>query len=180
MRRLLASLLTTFVLVGCNRIIEDSPAAVVTKLYRTIAEKQITGAPNPEQLSAISPYISVDLADLLRRARQLHDAEVKRSPDEKPSFAEGSLFSSLFEGPTSTRVTGGRNEGNGTFFIPISMAYSDGRSPEVKWTDNAVVIRQNDKYVVSDIEHGGKWDFATKGSLAANLRSALTHSTVRE
>ncbi|NJD30747.1 MAG: hypothetical protein FIB04_02540 [Gammaproteobacteria bacterium] len=87
---------------GCSSPQAAAPDEVVVALYRTLALQHVRGAPTPAQLDTIAPYLSDDLRARLRAARDLHDSEQARAPGEKPPFTDGDLFTSLFEGPTSS------------------------------------------------------------------------------
>jgi hypothetical protein len=43
----------------------------------------------------------------------------------------------------------------------------------VTWTDHVVVRSESGRLVVADVEYGGDWAFASKGSLLSSLREGL-------
>ncbi len=143
-------------LVGCR---SASPAEVVDRFYRELRTQQVTGAPTPDQLMRLSPYLGDSLEKLLTEARRQHDADLAREPNEKPAFAEGDLFSSLFEGPSSVKAETGAGER-----VLVHMSRDSTR-----WTDTILVGTENGKVVIQDIRFGGTWDFALKGTLRAQL-----------
>jgi hypothetical protein len=146
----------------------EPPARVVRAFYDTRLRLAVDGAPSAEQLAALAPLVSDTLRALLDSARRLRDAEAARAPDEKPPFVEGDLFSSLFEGPTAftvdTAALGPR--------VPVHLTRADdsGRS---EWTDRVVVREERGRWVVDDVEYGGTWQFANKGTLRASLLGGL-------
>jgi hypothetical protein len=149
----------------------DTPTAVVEAFYEVRIDSGTAGVPNAAELAQLAPYLSDELAALLRQARELHDTEAARAPGEKPAFADGDLFSSLFEGPTSFTV--GVDEVVGDQHrISVQLAY-DRQQPVVSWTDKVVVKAENGRPVIRDIEYGGQWEFGNKGSLVAVLKKAL-------
>lgn len=144
------------------------PSEVVSRLYRNLLSLDISGAPSPSELEAIAPYLSAELQVLLRKAREQSDLERAQSPGEKPSFADGDLFSSLFEGPTTFEVIGDSAE-EGIHRVPVRLTYA--ATPQaVTWTDYVIVKSEGGHWVVADIHYGGDWDFALKGRLVDVLR----------
>ena len=155
---------------------ETTPSAttVVEQFYAATIAGRITGAPTPEQLATLAPYLSDTLQTLLAGARRQHDADVARSPDEKPAFADGDLFSSLFEGPNATEVTADSARGDRRV-VSVRLTYR-GADPAVTWVDRVVVSTEHSRPVIDDIEYGGQWGFASKGTLRKSLEAALAAS----
>lgn len=146
-------------------------AAIVDSLYRVREPFQANGAPTATELTSMSPWLSAELKTLLLRADSLRSAETAKAPDEKPAFAEGDLFSSLFEGPTDYAIKASEVDSTtlpGTWRVPVHFTYSD-KATAQKWTDTVLVIMEGGKPVVSDVRYGGTWDFASKGSLVTSL-----------
>jgi len=160
---------------GCSRALvdppTDTPAKIVEKLYRVRIEGKMTGAPTAEELAKLAPYLSTDLRTLLEKARQLHDAEAKKFPDEKPPFTEGDLFTSLFEGPTTAQV-GTQEPAGAGYRVKVQFTYS-GAPPSTNWTDTVWLVQENNGYKISDVEYGGAGEFGNHGTLIANLKSGL-------
>ena len=134
----------------------STPAAAVTGLYDSLVALGLRGAPRAEQLAQLSPWLGAELTDLLRRARELHD-----------------LFSSLFEGPSSfTVLEPAAPAADGRQRVPVRFSYGTA-ADATTWTDQVVVRREGDGYVVVDVGYGGDWDFANRSSLVTALQSAL-------
>ena len=93
------------VIGACTSASTDTATSVVEKFYATTIAQKVTGAPTAAQLAALSPLLSDTLRALLDAARRRNEADVARAPDEKPAFADGDLFSSLFEGPSAVDAT---------------------------------------------------------------------------
>ncbi|HWA16103.1 MAG TPA: hypothetical protein VG817_06715 [Gemmatimonadales bacterium] len=149
------------------------PAAsvIVDSLYRVRQPFQANGAPTATELASMSPWLSAELRTLLARADSLRSAESTAAPDEKPSFVEGDLFSSLFEGPTAYSIKAAEVDSTtlpGTWRVPVHFTFVD-RTTAQKWTDTALVVMEDGRPVVSDVRYGGEWDFANKGSLLTSL-----------
>jgi phage tail protein X len=149
-----------------------TPGSVVSAFYRATIGTASYGPPTPAELTVLAPMLSDTLRALLRAARELHDSDLARAPDEKPAFADGSLYSSLFEGPTTATVVADSARGTG-HAVSVQLTYS-GATPPVTWTDVALVIEAGDHFVIDDIEYHGTWDFANRGTLRQMLTDALT------
>jgi hypothetical protein len=140
-------------------------------LYAVLIDSTVTGAPRGGQVAAMAPYLSAELRGLLDEATALRDAEAAAHPDEKPPFAEGDLFTSLFEGPTGMAILA---DAQGTASRRVVVQFSDSRpEPDVTWTDTVVVEEEEGRLVVADVLYGGAWDFANRGSLLETLHGGL-------
>lgn len=147
-------------------------ASVVEDFYKARLEARIIGAPDEKQLRTLAPYLGEELRGLLDQAHKRRLDDTARAPGDKPAFADGDLFSSLFEGPTSFKV--GADEVTGDVHrVSVQLAF-DRQQPVVSWTDKVVVKSENGKSVVVDIEYGGSWAFGNKGTLVSMLKKALT------
>ena len=149
----------------------SAPQAVVQQFYRAAIAGRVSGAPTTDQLATLAPYLSDTLHALLVAARKRNEADAARAPDEKPSFAEGDLFSSLFEGPNAVEVLADSVRGSSRV-ATVRMTYN-GATPAVTWIDHVVLVRGKRGYVIDDVEYGGQWDFASKGTLKSSLATAL-------
>ena len=166
-------LLSLFVLGACTSSSStDTASVVVERFYATTIAQKLTGAPTSSQLAAIAPYLSDTLRSLLDAARRRSEADASRAPDEKPAFADGDLFSSLFEGPNAADVVA--DSARGDVRVATVRMTSTSANPPVTWIDHVVIIPRNGGFVIDDVEYGGTWDFANKGTLRATLVSTLS------
>jgi hypothetical protein len=124
-------------------------------------------------LAALAPYLSDTLRSLLTAARRRSESDIARAPDEKPSFMEGDVFSSLFDGPNEAEVIGDSARGP-TRVATVRRTYH-GATPAITWTDRVILVMQNGRYVIDDVELWREWDFATKGALKSSLAAALAN-----
>ncbi|MEN9816586.1 MAG: hypothetical protein RLZ32_466 [Gemmatimonadota bacterium] len=156
--------------------------APVRALFAALDSAPIFGAPTDADLQRLAPYLSADLLERLRQARALRDAAATAAPGEKPPFADGSLFTSLFEGATGFTV--GRDsllrdprgvvpDDYADHLVTVGFTYAS-PGDTVRWEDRVLVTRSGNRWVVADIRYGGSWDFAAQGSLMGILRTALT------
>jgi len=160
---------------GCSRpapAAEEPPTRVVADFYTARIASKLTGAPTPTELTRIAPFLTDTLRALLVAADRMRGADMQRAPDEKPAFAEGDLFSSLFEGPTSFRVV---DDSVAALRVPVRFTHAD-VTDTTTWTDAVQVAREHDRYVIADVAYGGKWAFANGGSLRTSLEQALAPS----
>ncbi|MGE0440175.1 MAG: hypothetical protein AB7L66_10680 [Gemmatimonadales bacterium] len=137
--------------------------AAVAGLYRTVIRLRLAGAPTAAQLDSLAPYLSSGLRADLDRARRLRETEEQAHPGDKPPFADGDLFSSLFEGPTAIDAVVGADD---RF---VAHLRDERPTPAVSWTDTVVVVDEGGRPAVDDVRYGGTWDFANRGSLRAAL-----------
>jgi hypothetical protein len=166
------------IVTSCAGGERNDPRAVVTRLYETIEQLDISGAPTPQALDSLAPILSTELRGLLRDARALYDADLKRAPDEKPAFAEGDLFTSLFEGHSRFEIADVSPEANGDQRVSVRFTY-DPSPPPVTWTDQVILKTEEGRLVVSDVVYGGDWQFANKGTLVSSLRAAVEGRVAR-
>lgn len=143
-------------------------------LYTVIIDSQVSGAPNESQLAAMAPYLSNELLELLQGASARRNRDIEDVPDEEPSYADGSLFTSLFEGPTSLAIMADPS-GPGTRRLAVHFTY-DRVPPAITWTDTVVVVEEDGRLVVADVVYGGSWDFANRGTMREMLRTSLEPS----
>jgi hypothetical protein len=164
--------LCLLVIAACTSSASTETATVVVqRFYAATTEQKVTGAPTPSQLATLAPFLRDTLRLLLDAARRRNEADVARAPDEKPMFAEGDLFSSLFEGPNAVDVVA--DSARGDLRVATARMTSTGASPPLTWVDRVVLTTRAGRFVIDDVEYGGAWDFANKGSLRASLVSAL-------
>jgi hypothetical protein len=165
------ALVLLLAVAACRSAPEADPKTVVQRFYNAAIAGTVSGAPTPEQLATLAPYLSDTLHALLVAARKRNETDAARAPDEKPSFAEGDLFSSLFEGPNAVEVLADSARGSSRV-ATVRMTYN-GATPAVTWLDHVVLVRGTRGYVIDDVEYGGQWDFASKGTLKSALATAL-------
>jgi hypothetical protein len=127
----------------------DSPASVVTAFYKKRLSLNLSGAPTPQQLQALAPYLSQHLQAL---------------------FAEGDLFSSLFEGPGSFEIATSETLVH-EYAVTVHFKYD-----KTQWKDVVRLATKQGHLVIVDIEYGGDWAFAAKGTLVSALdEGMMTH-----
>lgn len=153
-------------LAACAPKAKVEPAAVVEMFYAHLLTYPVTGAPNQGDLPRIAPYLSDSLLAELTRAGHLRDSAARAHHDAKPPFAEGDLFTSMFEGPTAFYVMATRDA---PAAVLVHFEHRDSMS-STEWVDTVLVARRDTSWVVTDIAYGGTWPMANKGRLRENLK----------
>lgn len=150
-----------------------TPAEVVGGFYAALQASGLRGAPTAEQLAQIERWLDPSLRDLLREARRAHDAARAAAPTEKPPFNDGDLFTSLFEGPAAFTVVAVESPAQDSS-RRVTVAFTQGELPNVtRWQDYVILRPGEGGFRVVDVEYGGNWDFANRGSLVQSLRAGL-------
>ena len=142
-----------------------SPVEAAETFYRQVVTLNPRGLPSIEEMRTLGPLLSSGMQTSIARARVRQQAEVAAFPDDKPSFIEGSLFTSLFEGPTA--VLSAQADPAAPTRVGVEMTYAGQGS--ARWRDHALMRCENAQWRVDDIAFGGDWDFASTGHLRAAL-----------
>ena len=145
------------------------PKEVATRFYRTYLNLKIDGLPSAKASKLLAPYLSQDLQQIIKVARQKQTKFIKEHPDEKPPWIEGDLFSSSFEGSHGFRVGTPVIEDKRAE-IPMHLFYRDGKKM-VRWTDTLVLTHTNKGWMVSDLLYKATWDFKPGTSLRRVLQA---------
>ncbi len=92
--------------MSCAPPPERSPDAreAAQRFLDRIDSLHLDGLPSPGQLQSLGSELEPSLVLAFRRAAAAQSTFVAAHPTEKPPLIEGSLFSSLFEGPTGHRI----------------------------------------------------------------------------
>jgi hypothetical protein len=169
-RARVAMLLLVLGLASCTDSTPDVPSEGARRAYAVLMAYRVSGAPTAEQLEALRPFLSDTLYSLLAAANRMRDEELRQFPGDKPAFAEGDLFSSLFEGPTSFEAVEEAGAEPGRVRMEFVYEADGSRST---WSDVAIMVMEGDRWVLGDVEYQGDWDFALRGTLRAGLEEAL-------
>ena len=148
-----------------------TPGDPIQALYGIVIDSLVSGAPTEAQLAAMTPFLSGELHELLQGASARRNRDIEEFPDEEPSYADGSLFTSLFEGPTSLAILA---DAGGTDSRRLAVRFTYDRvPPSITWIDTVVVVEEDGRLVVGDVVYGGDWAYANRGSLLGTLRASL-------
>ncbi len=139
------------------------------QLYAMLDALGVRGVPDAESLRALRPFLTDSLAEALAHADAARRGAAARAPDEKPPFADGDPFSSLFEGRTDARPDTVLTRGDTALVV---MAFSNAtQRPPVHWRDTLVLTKSQGRLVVADIRYGAGWEFGFTGRLLEVLQS---------
>ena len=149
-------------LAACAPKAKVTPGAAVEAFYVHLLTYPVTGAPNAGDLPRLAPYLSDSLLAGLTRIGQESDSALARHPEEKPPFADGDLFTSLFEGPNAFSVMATR-DGPPTAVL-VHFEHREG-NVSTEWVDTVYVARRDTTWAITDIAYGGTWPMANRGTL---------------
>lgn len=152
----------------------DTPKAAVTGLYNTYIKLKTRGIPSAKDLAQYKPYITPELAGLLKSAE---DAEIKYNWDTKgevPPLVEGDIFTSLFEGADSFKVLSCDEKGESASCLLEFKNTNPGDGKTFTWKDGVMLVKGKSGWLVSDVEYKGDWDFAVKGTLTGMLKGVIS------
>ena len=133
--------------------------------------------PDENELRRLAPFISTRLTALLRDALTYREQFIKDHPPkrtkegylihDKPPFIDGDCFSSNVEGVTKFTI-GKLRESNGKYRIDLNLIYIDKMSPNkpFAWIDAVIVIKEDGRFVVDDMEFLGDWPYGNHGLLS--------------
>ena len=159
-------LLLLLPLAACTPKAKVEPTAVVEAFYAHLLSYPVTGAPNAGDLPRLAPFLSDSLLAELARAGRVRDRAATVHRNEKPPFADGDLFTSMFEGPTSFWVMAAQDAPPA---VLVHFEHRDSVS-STEWVDTVLVARRDTSWMITDIAYGGTWPMANKGRLRENLR----------
>ncbi|MBY0490684.1 MAG: hypothetical protein K2R93_12655 [Gemmatimonadaceae bacterium] len=149
-------------LADCGRPAANATEAV-TQFYAVLDAAGVHRVPDAAQLTALTPYLADSLAHALDRARAMRESAETSAPGEKPPFADGDIFSSLFEGRTASVVKDSVARGDTT--LVVVQFTNDTQKPPVEWKDTVVVVNQGGRFRLADIRYGTAWEFGFRGRL---------------
>jgi hypothetical protein len=156
---------------------QNEQVLVVSNFYKTILTFKDGGVPSRKNIARLSPLISEAFRNNLLGARDTEDKNFQKTKGSEPPLVEGSLFYSLFEG--ADKYTSIKSEPNKTpVSYLVNLEYRDpyGKHEIVKWQDRAILIKENNRWVINDLELLGKWQFGAKGKLSEILQGVIKES----
>jgi hypothetical protein len=169
-------LLFGFLLVSCKLQTPDQELKVeaVKTFYQTILTFRDGGIPTGTNLKKLTPLISVEFRTNLQSAREAEERHFKQTKGEEPPLVEGSLFYSLFEGAERVmNIQSDSKSGTNTFLVDLEFGDPTNKNAFARWSDRAIVVKENGKWVVDDLELLGDWQFGAKGKLSTILHSVV-------
>jgi hypothetical protein len=132
---------------------QNEQELVVANFYKTILTFKDGGVPNRKNIDRLSPFVSADFRNLLIGARDAEDKQFKSTRGSEPPLVEGSLFYSLFEGVDKfTAIKSEPNKNPVSYLVNLEYRDPYGKHDIVKWQDRAILINENNRWVVNDLE----------------------------
>jgi hypothetical protein len=152
-------------LFGASVCCGDSPGTPVDQFYNLYLKLHPSGLPTQAEEEALAPYLSKRLLRLVDTARSCQDAFIRKHPGDKPPWADGCLFASLFEGPTQFKIAKvvANPDGASTVYVHF------GNGP-AEWEDSVIVIREAGRHVIYDFVMSGAGPFNPPGRFSEGLK----------
>lgn len=175
-RKALFAVLFALPLASCGdeEAVADT-ASAISAFYDIVMSERQSGVPSMEMRTRLRPVISPELDRLLGQAAEAERRHTMRTNNSEPPYLQGDIFSSLFEGATAYEVGSCATKNDETIACVVSLSHEvEGEAFE--WKDRVLLtISANDAnvFLVDDIAYGGEWDFASRGTLKASLRSVI-------
>jgi hypothetical protein len=145
-------------------------AQAARDFYARILADAPSGLPSGQSMARLGPLLTASLRDAVEKARVRQRAFIAAHPDEKPDFIEGSLFTSLFEGPSGLESATATASGDSAV-VEVGFVHSESGAPAIRWKDQALLRCEQGRWRLDDVRYGGDWDFASKGQLKQALES---------
>lgn len=176
MRKICFSLL--FGLWAGVLVASDRPEDAAQAVFDQLTALRISGLPSADQQAQLRDALSPALNAALDEARDWQQQEIERmareAPDDKPPMIEGDFFSSLFEGAHSAEVESARSEGARSV-VTLTRSYQEDGSEAIQWTDRAVMIEVDGRWLLDDVEYSADWAFkAGNQSLRKTLQATMS------
>lgn len=152
---------------GCKN---GDAAQAARDFYARIMADAVSGLPSKESMGALAPLMTASMRAAIEKARVRQQAFIAAHPDEKPDFIEGSLFTSLFEGPTALESASAVANDDGAV-VEVGFVHAQAGAETFRWKDQALLRCEQGHWRLDDVRYGGDWDFASKGQLKQALES---------
>lgn len=145
---------------------------VITELYKKIKGFTGEGIPKDNEIDSITPFLSTQLVNLFCIAWE-KELQYESSLDVTPPLIEGNMFTSSFEGYTSIHKIWKDTIGENRFYVEFedldtrnNYGKNDGKEPKsFFWVDRIIMKKEDNNWVVDDIELLNKAAFGIRGSI---------------
>lgn len=154
----------------------------VRRLYQQLVSRPIGGIPTIERMKSLSPYLSDSLLNRITQARACGDDWFRLHPqnDIKAPLAwlEFGLFSGADDrsGPHTFQIEKAKSQEDGS--IRVNVRLTEGIPPEKPWTWEvaAIVIREDGRFVITDVVFLKDKDVDTETRLSEILKQGCDGS----
>jgi len=152
----------------------QSPERTTAAFYAQYLKLRVMGVPDARARKKLTDVLSPGLLAALARADEAEAQYARETLNQVPPLFEGDLFSSLFEGATSYRLSGCTTESS-TARCVVDLTHAEGTGPPaIAWRDTLVLTSSVELgWRVDDIDFGGTWEFASKDLLSAVLKDIV-------
>ena len=148
-----------------------APELVVQVFYATL--QKTMSSPLPQALRALSKFLTHDFNKLIAEAVIADDAYLKKNPGEKGFLGDGTCF--FYGGGdcdfSSYKVGEVKKKGE-RIEVHVELSVKDmnrPKNPPYTWTDVVILTRENDKWLIQDIQY---FNSAASGVLKDNIEEA--------
>jgi hypothetical protein len=155
--------------LGAGDIPAD-PKEAAEVFYTELRRLGLHSLPTVEGWAPLAPRATEELSSAITRAQKEQAEFKKKSPDEKPPWVDGDLFSSLFEGP-QTSIVGPATVTGDSAEVAVTCTRTEG-GDTIQWTDFLILKKTAKGWLIDDLRYGGKWDFAATGTLRQSLATS--------
>jgi hypothetical protein len=172
MKKLISALALVLAIASVSSA-ADTPKAAVAGLYNTYIKLKTRGIPPAKDLAQYKPYITPELAGLLKSAEDAETKYKEETKGEVPPLVEGDIFTSLFEGADSFKILSCDEKGESASCLLEFKNTNPGDGKTFTWKDGVMLVKGKSGWLVSDVEYKGDWDFAVKGALTGMLKGVI-------
>lgn len=169
-----AALLLFLLTAPLPALAQDAGASLAANNFYTMLRAQGApdGLPGAQQRAALLPLMSDRLGKLMQAA---NDAQTRFRMQNRfaPPLAEGDLFSSLLEGPSSFKV--GACTGTPTAqrcriqFHRNKPVMVRGQAQPLDWNDDLLLVQEQGGWRVDDVDYRGGFPYGNTGLLSQTL-----------
>lgn len=173
MKKIISVIIFALAVTSVSLAGEDMQTTV-SGFYNVYIKLKTRGIPTAKELAEYKPYITPELAGLLKSADDVEIKYKEETKGEVPPLVEGDIFTSLFEGADSFKVLKCDEKGaRGTCSVEFKNT-NPGDGKTFTWKDGVMLEKGKSGWVIDDIEYKGDWDFAVKGTLTRTLKSVIS------
>lgn len=129
------------------------------------------GIPDSGGRARLAPYLSPALNKLLADGA-LAETRFAAKVKDSPPLIEGDLFTSMFEGATSWKLSACNASGTSAR-CPVTFTHAEAGHPALTWTDELLLANTPQGWRVDDVVYGGGFQFGNTGKLTDTLRTVL-------
>lgn len=141
-----------------ERMDQKAQAQAVERFYTAVIEMNIRYVASKEEIEKLTPFISSKLRDTLLEtlaAEEKFAKEAQQATEPMASAFEGPLFFNVWEG--ASKMLGAVPEsvdGQTSYRVTFQMAKPHDTDPKNNWQDRAILVKENGKWVVDELEYG--------------------------